>query len=38
MDKIDMQELNDAVMAGVAAIGIIAFTVGLLYFGLALGY
>lgn len=38
MNKINMQELNDMVQAGVAAIGIIAFTVGLLYFGLALGY
>jgi len=38
MDKINMQELNEMVQAGVAAIGIVGLTVFLLYFGLALGY
>ena len=38
MDKINMQELNEAVMAGVTAVGIVGLTVALMYFGLAMGY
>lgn len=38
MDNVNMQELNDMVMAGVTAIGIVGLTVGLMYFGLAMGY
>ena len=38
MDKINLQELNDMVQAGVVAIGIVVMTVALMYFGLAMGY
>ena len=38
MDKINMQELNEMVQAGLTAIGIIILTVGLLHFGYAMGY
>lgn len=38
MDKLNLQELNEMVQAGVMAIGIVAFTVALMYFGLAMGY
>lgn len=38
MDKFEMQELNDQVMAGVTAVGIVGLTFALMYFGLAMGY
>jgi hypothetical protein len=38
MNKIDMAELNEMVQAGLTAIGIVILTVGLLYFGYAMGY
>ena len=38
MDKINMAELNDQVMAGVTAVGIVGCTLALMYFGLAMGY
>ena len=38
MDKINLQELNEMVQAGVMAVGIVGMTVALMYFGLAMGY
>lgn len=38
MNKVNVQELNDMVQAGVTAIGIVGCTIALMYFGLALGY
>lgn len=38
MDKIDMQELNEMVQAGLTAVGIVGCTLALMYFGLAMGY
>lgn len=38
MDKINLQELNEMVQAGVVAVGIVGMTVALMYFGLAMGY
>ena len=37
MDKINLQELNEMVQAGVVAIGLVGMTVALMYFGLAMG-
>ena len=36
--EIDLQELNELAQMGAVAVGIVGFTVGLLYFGLAMGY
>jgi hypothetical protein len=38
MNKIDKHELNELVQGGLTAIGIVILTVGLLYFGYAMGY
>lgn len=38
MEKINLQELNEMVQAGVVAIGLVGMTVALMYFGLAMGY
>ena len=38
MNKINMQELNEMVQAGLTTVGIVIFTVALMYFGLAMGY
>jgi hypothetical protein len=38
MNKFDMAELNELVQAGVGAILIVCLTIGLLFFGYAMGY
>lgn len=38
MYKVNIEELNDMVMAGVTAVGIVGCTIALMYFGLAMGY
>ena len=38
MDKFTLEELNELVYAGVGAVLIVGLTVGLLFFGYAMGY